>query len=134
MKTCTFNQLEYKVVPINATEEMVVAFAESWYRQLRFIDDHEANWYSDLIAAAPDYPADASWVSVDERLPCIGKVVDLCINGIVQNETYELDCGDTSDYALLDYFWSRDDVDEWINVKPGQYWKDRPLPPAPEDI
>jgi hypothetical protein len=132
MITCTFNPKTHKVVPIESTSKMDQA-GEKVLENAGEREEAVPCWDA-MIAAAPEYPADTGWISVDERLPSIGQIVDLCINGIVQNETYSLDEGDTSDYAPSVYFWSRDDIDEGIDIESGQYWKDRPLPPAPEAV
>ena len=44
----------WKLVPIEPTEEMYVAFGESWFSDRRCIDDFGHDWYDALLAAAPD--------------------------------------------------------------------------------
>jgi hypothetical protein len=44
----------WKLVPVEPTEEMVVAFAEAWFSKARPIDDCEMNdAYAEMLAAAP---------------------------------------------------------------------------------
>lgn len=70
------------------------------------------------------------WRDIEDGLPCIWQTVLLCINGVVQKETFLLDSADTSDYAPSEYFWSRDNLDDCPSIKKGQFW--RPLPAPPE--
>ena len=66
MKTVTFNPETHAVVSLTCDGEMIDA-AVAAYQNLRYIGDQiEA-----AIAAAPEYPADAGWISVDERLPVV---------------------------------------------------------------
>lgn len=43
----------YKLVPVEATEDMQVAFLECWFSKRRGIDDDIGDAYAELIAAAP---------------------------------------------------------------------------------
>lgn len=71
MKTVTFNPLTHKVVPVSSSPEMGRAMGA-------FIDrprhssarlEQDCKVIDLAIAAAPAYPANAGWISVDDRLP-----------------------------------------------------------------
>jgi hypothetical protein len=67
MITCTFNPATHVIVPIESTTKMDLAGEKVLDRE-----EHRAETslcWDAMIAAAPEYPADASWISVDERLP-----------------------------------------------------------------
>lgn len=54
MKTITYDDTQWKLVPIRPTDDMIVAFAEAWYSKIRCIDDCEMeDAYADMLAAAP---------------------------------------------------------------------------------
>jgi len=69
------------------------------------------------------------WVSVEDKCPAIGQKVILYSNGVVQEEIYIFDSGDTSDYAPQEYFWGRDDIEDCPLVKNSDCWM--PLPNKP---
>lgn len=47
----------YKLVPVEPTDDMIVAFAEAWYSKRQTIDDPEMmDAYRDMLAAAPAPP------------------------------------------------------------------------------
>ena len=67
MKTVTFNHATHAIVPIESTTKMDLAGEKVLDRE-----EHRAETslcWDAMIAAAPEYPADAGWISVDERLP-----------------------------------------------------------------
>lgn len=135
MKTVTFNPLTHVVVPICSTDEMSESAMESddnveCFDDVRYLTSPDLT-YSAMVAAAPEYPADAGWISVDERLPNIGQIVDLCINGEVQRETFKFDYLDTFGCSDINFFWSKDEHGNGLIIESGQCWMDRPLPPAP---
>jgi len=66
------------------------------------------------------------WNRIDEELPIIGKRVILCINRIVQNETYYRDTGDDDGGD----FWDRDWNDEGILLKSDHLWMYLPNAPG----
>jgi hypothetical protein len=68
------------------------------------------------------------WISVEDKMPEIGKKIILFSNGVVQEETYYLDAGDVDDYNM-EYWWDRDGLDEGVKIKDSDYWM--PLPPKP---
>lgn len=72
----------------------------------------------------------SGWINVDDMLPAIGQTVILFANGVVQKETYVFDAADVSDYSPLQYFWSRDDLEECPLVESGQFWMLLPGPPT----
>lgn len=65
MKTVTFNPLTHKVVSIEPTAKMMMPVV--YHAVTQGIDWTEGVRLA--IASAPEYPADAGWISVDERLP-----------------------------------------------------------------
>lgn len=47
----------YKLVPVKATDDMVIAFAETWYSKRQAYDDPDMDdAYRDMLAAAPTPP------------------------------------------------------------------------------
>lgn len=70
------------------------------------------------------HDAPSGWTDVMEEPPVLGKPVLLCINGVVQHETFHL-CNDDDQY-----WWGRDDCDS-LFIDHGQLWQ--PLPSAPEN-
>lgn len=55
--TATFDTETHKIVPIEPTEDMFVAFAEQWFSKIRTIDDCAMeDCYRAMLFAAPDYP------------------------------------------------------------------------------
>lgn len=49
---------EWKLVPVEPTDDMIVAFAEAWYSKRQCIDDPDMlDAYSAMLAAAPVPPA-----------------------------------------------------------------------------
>lgn len=49
----------WKLMPIEPTDDMVIAFAETWFSKVRAIDDPEmADAYRDMLAAAPAHPTE----------------------------------------------------------------------------
>lgn len=71
----------------------------------------------------------SEWISVKDILPSIGQKVILFSNGVVQEDIYQLDAGDTSDYCALQYFWARDDIDVCPDVSVNDFWMPLPKPP-----
>lgn len=130
--TCTFDDTTHKVVPLKPTYEMTVAAWSNDENVDGLLLMSAPVVYIDMTTSAPPYPADAGWISTDDGLPAIGQVVDLCINGTVQNETHILDACYSSDYRLVQYFWSREDDQDGIDIESDQFWKARPLPAAPK--
>lgn len=51
---------EWRLVPVAPTDDMIVAFAESWYSKKQVIDDPDMlDAYAAMLAVAPDAPEDA---------------------------------------------------------------------------
>jgi hypothetical protein len=47
----------YKLVPVEPTDDMVIAFAETWYSKCQAYDDPDMlDAYRDMLAAAPAPP------------------------------------------------------------------------------
>ena len=47
----------YKLVPVKATDDMVIAFAETWYSKRQAYDDPDMDdAYRDMLTAAPTPP------------------------------------------------------------------------------
>jgi hypothetical protein len=117
MKTCTFNPMTHKVVPIEITEDMKMA------SDINSVYSAEEQ-YKFILDVAPEYPADAGWISVDERLPddCNGY---LCYavrtSGSKFMTTSGLNPAKTAFYVEYDGCEPSEIVTHWM-----------PLPPAPE--
>ena len=48
---------EFKLVPVEPTDDMVIAFAETWYSKRQAYDDPDMlDAYRDMLAAAPTLP------------------------------------------------------------------------------
>lgn len=46
--------MQYKLVPVEPTDDMVIAFAETWYSKRQAYDDPDMlDAYRDMLAAAP---------------------------------------------------------------------------------
>lgn len=92
--TCTFNRMTHKVVPIEPTAEMNSA-QEKYEDSFGLCDCGGTNEfdslraYSIMLAAAPEYPADSGWISVDERLPDL----HICVS-LLNNKTWMNTGGD----------------------------------------
>lgn len=69
------------------------------------------------------------WVSVDDEIPAIGEKVILFANGVVHQETFELDAADIGDFHT-EYFWACECLDEFPKVESGQFWMRLPSKPA----
>lgn len=83
----------------------------------------------ELLDRKPAAPGGWNVITYENwNLPNIGQHVILYSNGGVQEDTYMLDQCD-SDYGVGTYFWSREELDECPEVKPGDAWM--PLPAAP---
>lgn len=72
------------------------------------------------------------WVGADGELPAIGQKVILFSNGVVQEEIYMLDAHDRSD-MYIEYFWSRDYIEDSIEIKQTDRWAPLPQPPKPTE-
>jgi hypothetical protein len=68
------------------------------------------------------------WNKITDKLPPIGETVIVCFNGVVQHETYFLDCGDLPGGGV-EHFWDRDGLDNGKIVANSDLWI--PLPTAP---
>lgn len=72
------------------------------------------------------------WKNVKKHgLPAIGEKVLLCIKGVVQNETFDMDASDTSDWSQ-EMFWGRDDMADCLLVEDEHWWMRLPSPPGKE--
>lgn len=114
------HNMEFLHLVNSYTSNKVNAFWEAWQAAL---------------ASQAQQESVSQWISVEEELPAYGQIVDLSINGVLQNETYEIDATDNDLY--LTHFWTRDGLDGGLNIKQGQFWRARlpmpkPLPPEPE--
>ncbi len=69
------------------------------------------------------------WNKITDKLPSIGVKVIVCFNGVVQHETYHLDCGDLPSGGV-EYFWDRDGLDNGKVVVESDLWMPLPAPPA----
>lgn len=57
----------WKLVPVEPTEEMVIAFAEEWYSRRQTIDDPQmVEAYRAMLAASPAAPAPCAMVGLTE--------------------------------------------------------------------
>ena len=68
--------------------------------------------------------AESPWQFITNEnwnIPKFGQRVILFSNGVIQEESYTLDQGD-SDFGGGGYFWNRDDLDECPEVKAGDAW------------
>ncbi|PPY22293.1 hypothetical protein C3D69_01890 [Cronobacter sakazakii] len=86
----------WKLVPIEPTIEMQIAFAEAWFSKVRCVDDCELeDAYIAMLAAAPDFreisnsatkhfreneeSSTNGWIPCSERMPDLKQEV-LCVN------------------------------------------------------
>ncbi len=128
--TCTFNPLEFKLVPIellNAVEHLLKCKGR-FHTEQNFNALKSAHFdYSTM----PGYPADTGWISVDNRLPEIG----IPVLAMVGKNIYAL--------ARIDYdegwLWSigSSDLSNAINYEADDDYQPScwmPLPPAPEAV
>ena len=81
-----------------------------------------------------------AWRKVaDSNLPPLGTKVIVCIDGVVQDEQFELDCADCDPYTggSGGYFWSHPDCDPCPEVKETDLWMPWPTlyaaPPSTAD-
>ena len=66
IKTVTYNENEWRLVPVVATEEMQVAFAEVWFTKKRCLDDPEMDdAYTAMLEASPQ-PGEVAGEAVAE--------------------------------------------------------------------
>ena len=68
-----------------------------------------------------------------DGLPAIGEKVLLCINGVVQTETFDMDSSDSSDWSPV-MFWGRDDIEDCPMVEDEHWWMPLPSPPTAEQV
>ena len=101
----------------------------------QWMDAAEAEIYR-LQSELQSLREQTEWVSVDERLPPEGVKIDLCAEGIVQDETFSLEqhdidtCGDELGRTI--YVWYSELAEESFPVTGDHLWRCRPLPPPPE--
>ena len=89
------------------------------------LDRQELLLNQDTILALIEHWEREQWQRIPDAFPKIGQRVLLCINGVVQHDSYQLDMADNGD-APYYHFWGRDDVDECPYVKEGDLWKPWP--------
>jgi hypothetical protein len=112
MITCTFNPMTHKVVPIKITEDMKMA------SDINSVYSAEEQ-YKFILDVAPEYPADAGWISVDERLPEL--FVDVLLHPRPNEYTV------SGWMTTTNFMWKGFSFDEHEKIT---HWM--PLPPAPE--
>lgn len=72
----------WKLVPTELTEDMLVAFAETWYSKRQTIDDPDmADAYADMLAVAPEptFVQPKAWYTVSAH-PVLGDVISVAFN------------------------------------------------------
>ena len=82
--------------------------------------------------AARPAPTSGGWIQASERLPALGQKVDICCNGVVQEEVYWLDQGDDG-FGTGEHFWdcNNPDLDERPAVNfERDMWRERPKAPT----
>lgn len=75
------------------------------------------------------------WISVKDRLPATGQKVLLFANGVVQEELFQLDTLDVSYCSACpaEFCWSREDIDDSVNIESTHKWMPLPSPPGMEE-
>jgi hypothetical protein len=131
--TCTFNPLTHKVVQIESTTKM----DQAGEKVLENSGEREeaAPCWDAMIAAAPEYPSDAGWISVDERLPDIHTHVTLTNVGKWMNTGGDFEVNWYGHGWICEFghkFWSVIGESGAMTLDSVTHWM--PLPSVPEGV
>ena len=131
-------QVRAGIIEIDRRRAQVGPIAGDSVWRIEFTREQLADLGAKLEQAEASTAEPVAWRSVErDGLPAIGTRAIVCIGGVVQNEAFELDQGD-SDFGAGELFWGRDDLDECPEVNGDDLWMPWPslyaAPPGSAEV